>query len=49
MLKRNGFQKIRSDGGHIIYTRNPDEVIPVAHHNPNRMICERIIKTFNLR
>lgn len=48
LLVKNGFRLVRSEGSHMIYKRGDDEIVPVARHNPNKLMCQRIVKQFKL-
>lgn len=46
ILKNNGFQKVRSNGSHVIY-KNGDKTITVVNNQSKgmyKMICRRLIK-----
>lgn len=46
LLKKNGFEQIRTTGGHSIF-RKGERVISI-NNKLNKMICKRLIKENNL-
>lgn len=50
ILKSNGFVKDRQKGtSHSVWKRSNGDEIAVAAHEPNKMMCQRLVKKFNLQ
>ena len=47
MLKKNGWVFCRQTGGHAIYKKG-DDTLAIGLSNCNKMITQRLIKTYNL-
>lgn len=49
LLRKNGFELIRSNGDHFIYKKEGvvDNVVIKKGEN-NKMLCRRLIKTYEL-
>ncbi len=47
LLLKNGFEEVRTSGGHTIYKRGDSTV--AVNVRLNRMVCQRIIKENNLK
>lgn len=47
ILRRNGYYKVRQNGGHAIYENGKGDTITINNH-PNKMVCKRLIKEHNL-
>lgn len=49
LLVKNGYEKTRADGKHIIYEKGDDSIAVPKHSKINYMICKRLIKEHGLR